>query len=155
MSAQATTVDASPPSAKKTRKRILTGDRPTAKSLHLGNYYGTLANRVKLQDEDESFFLIADYHRQPTSSWSRATWFLSAAIRSRMSSSRARLLDASTSSSGRCSQSPNRSSPKAECFQASTVLERWARASATRYSSPTIRRRSRRRSWACTRTPTA
>src|SRR5438270_12771209 len=62
MSAQATTVDASPPSAKKTRKRILTGDRPTAKSFHLGNYYGTLANRVKLQDEYESFFLIADYH---------------------------------------------------------------------------------------------
>jgi len=59
-------VDASPPSAKKTRKRILTGDRPTAKSFHLGNYYGTLANRVKLQDEYESFFLIADYHMLTT-----------------------------------------------------------------------------------------
>src|SRR5437870_7466238 len=66
MSAQATTVDASPPSAKKTRKRILTGDRPTAKSFHLGNYYGTLANRVKLQDEYDSFFLIADYHMLTT-----------------------------------------------------------------------------------------
>lgn len=66
MSAQATTVDASPPSAKKTRKRILTGDRPTATSFHLGNYYGTLANRVKLQDEYESFFLIADYHMLTT-----------------------------------------------------------------------------------------
>src|SRR6059058_2705480 len=66
MSAQATTVDASPPSAKKTRKRILTGDRPTAKSFHLGNYYGTLANRVRLQDEYESFFLIADYHMLTT-----------------------------------------------------------------------------------------
>src|SRR5438132_5213671 len=66
MSAQATTVDASPPYAKKTRKRILTGDRPTAKSFHLGNYYGTLANRVKLQDEYESFFLIADYHMLTT-----------------------------------------------------------------------------------------
>jgi len=49
-----------------TRKRILTGDRPTAKSFHLGNYYGTLANRVRLQDEFESFFLIADYHMLTT-----------------------------------------------------------------------------------------
>src|SRR5258708_31111300 len=53
-------------SGKKTRKRILTGDRPTAKSFHIGNYYGTLANRVKLQDEYESFFLIADYHMLTT-----------------------------------------------------------------------------------------
>ncbi|MHB8630558.1 MAG: tryptophan--tRNA ligase [Candidatus Limnocylindria bacterium] len=51
---------------KGTRKRILTGDRPTAKSFHLGNYYGTLANRVRLQDECESFFLIADYHMLTT-----------------------------------------------------------------------------------------
>ena len=48
------------------RKRILTGDRPTAKSFHLGNYYGTLANRVRLQDEYESYFLIADYHMLTT-----------------------------------------------------------------------------------------
>ena len=65
MSAQATVASAHP-SAKKTRKRILTGDRPTAKSFHLGNYYGTLANRVRLQDEYESFFLIADYHMLTT-----------------------------------------------------------------------------------------
>ena len=52
--------------AKKTRKRILTGDRPTATSFHLGNYYGTLANRVRLQDEYESYFLIADYHMLTT-----------------------------------------------------------------------------------------
>ena len=68
MSAQATAVGHPEPSAsgKKTRKRILTGDRPTAKSFHLGNYYGTLANRVRLQDEYESFFLIADYHMLTT-----------------------------------------------------------------------------------------
>ncbi|MBI3740292.1 MAG: tryptophan--tRNA ligase [Chloroflexi bacterium] len=41
--------------------RILTGDRPTG-ALHLGNYVGTLANRVKLQDEYEVFLLVADYH---------------------------------------------------------------------------------------------
>src|SRR5258707_12102645 len=50
---------------KKTRKRILTGDRPTGK-LRLGHYVGTLANRVKLQDEYETFLLIADYHMLTT-----------------------------------------------------------------------------------------
>jgi len=43
------------------RKRILTGDRPTGK-LHLGHYVGSLANRVRLQDEYECFFIIADLH---------------------------------------------------------------------------------------------
>src|SRR6266480_6559839 len=63
MSAQATAVPSTP--AKKTRKRILTGDRPTGK-LHLGHYVGTLANRVKLQDEYECFFLVADLHMLTT-----------------------------------------------------------------------------------------
>lgn len=43
-------------------KRILTGDRPTLDSFHLGNYVGSLANRVKLQDEYDTFILIADLH---------------------------------------------------------------------------------------------
>lgn len=41
--------------------RLLTGDRPTGK-LHLGHYVGSLENRLRLQDEYECFFLIADYH---------------------------------------------------------------------------------------------
>ncbi|NOK61421.1 MAG: tryptophan--tRNA ligase [Chloroflexi bacterium AL-W] len=45
--------------------RILTGDRPTGK-LHLGNFVGTLANRVKLQDEYDCFFLVADLHMLTT-----------------------------------------------------------------------------------------
>ena len=44
-----------------TKKRILTGDRPTG-PLHLGHYVGTLANRVRLQDEYEVFLVVADYH---------------------------------------------------------------------------------------------
>ncbi len=44
------------------RKRILTGDRPTSESFHLGNYVGTLANRVRLQEEYETFLLLADLH---------------------------------------------------------------------------------------------
>jgi len=42
-----------------TRKRILTGDRPTGR-MHLGHYVGSLKNRVALQDEYECFFIIAD-----------------------------------------------------------------------------------------------
>lgn len=41
--------------------RILTGDRPTG-DLHLGHYFGTLRNRVRLQDAGaELFVLVADY----------------------------------------------------------------------------------------------
>jgi tryptophanyl-tRNA synthetase len=41
--------------------RILTGDRPTG-ALHVGHYFGTLENRVRLQDAGvELFVLIADY----------------------------------------------------------------------------------------------
>jgi tryptophanyl-tRNA synthetase len=47
------------------RKRLLTGDRPTGR-LHLGHYVGSIANRVKLQDEYDCFFLIADLHMLTT-----------------------------------------------------------------------------------------
>jgi tryptophanyl-tRNA synthetase len=43
------------------KKRILTGDRPTGK-MHIGHYIGTLKNRVELQDEYETFILIANIH---------------------------------------------------------------------------------------------
>jgi tryptophanyl-tRNA synthetase len=43
------------------RFRVLTGDRPTG-PLHLGHYFGTLANRVRLQRSGvEVFLVIADY----------------------------------------------------------------------------------------------
>jgi tryptophanyl-tRNA synthetase len=41
------------------KKRILTGDRPTG-NLHLGHYVGSVGNRVKLQEQYESFIIIAD-----------------------------------------------------------------------------------------------
>jgi tryptophanyl-tRNA synthetase len=47
------------------RGRILTGDRPTGK-LHLGHWVGSLQNRVRLQDEYDCFFLVADYHMLTT-----------------------------------------------------------------------------------------
>ncbi|MGD8277204.1 MAG: tryptophan--tRNA ligase [Gemmatimonadota bacterium] len=47
------------------RRRILTGDRPTGR-LHLGHWVGSIANRVRLQDEFECFFIIADLHTLTT-----------------------------------------------------------------------------------------
>ncbi len=41
------------------KKRILTGDRTTGR-LHLGHYVGSLSNRVRLQDEYETFLILAD-----------------------------------------------------------------------------------------------
>lgn len=45
--------------------RILTGDRPTG-PLHVGHYVGSLANRVRLQDTYDCFFIVADYHALTT-----------------------------------------------------------------------------------------
>ena len=41
------------------KKIILTGDRPTGR-LHIGHYFGSLQNRVKLQDDYEQYIMIAD-----------------------------------------------------------------------------------------------
>lgn len=43
------------------KKRILSGMRPTG-SLHLGHLVGTLENWVRLQDEYDCFFMVADWH---------------------------------------------------------------------------------------------
>ncbi len=47
------------------RRRILTGDRPTGR-LHIGHYVGSLKNRVRLQNDYDCFFLVADYHMLTT-----------------------------------------------------------------------------------------
>lgn len=47
------------------KPRLLTGDRPTGK-LHLGHYVGTLQNRVRLQQDYESYFIVADLHMLTT-----------------------------------------------------------------------------------------
>lgn len=43
----------------KNKKRVVTGDRPTGK-LHIGHYFGSLANRVKMQDDYDEYILVAD-----------------------------------------------------------------------------------------------
>ena len=53
------------PENKSLRPRVLSGMRPTGK-LHLGNYMGALANWVKLQDQYECYFFIADWHALTT-----------------------------------------------------------------------------------------
>jgi len=45
--------------------RVLSGMRPTGK-LHLGNYLGALENWVKLQDEFDCFFFVANWHALTT-----------------------------------------------------------------------------------------
>jgi tryptophanyl-tRNA synthetase len=49
----------------KLRKRVLSGMRSTGK-LHLGNYVGALDNWVRMQDEYECFFMVADWHALTT-----------------------------------------------------------------------------------------
>jgi len=53
------------PANRSLRPRVLSGMRPTGK-LHLGNYMGALANWVKLQDQYECYFFIADWHALTT-----------------------------------------------------------------------------------------
>jgi tryptophanyl-tRNA synthetase len=51
----------SPPRNSNKKPRVLSGMRSTGK-LHLGNYVGALANWVRLQDDYECYFFIADWH---------------------------------------------------------------------------------------------
>jgi tryptophanyl-tRNA synthetase len=44
---------------------VLSGIRPTG-NLHLGNYFGAVKNFVKMQEENNCYFFIADYHSLTT-----------------------------------------------------------------------------------------
>jgi len=46
-------------------ERVVSGVRPTG-HLHLGNYFGAIRNFVKMQDNYECFFFVADYHSLTT-----------------------------------------------------------------------------------------
>ncbi len=45
--------------------RVLSGMRPTGK-LHLGHYFGVIKNWVKLQEEHETLYMVADWHALTT-----------------------------------------------------------------------------------------
>ena len=47
------------------KKKIMSGMRPTGK-LHLGHYLGVIDNWVKLQDEYDCYFSVADWHALTT-----------------------------------------------------------------------------------------
>lgn len=44
---------------------VVSGIRPTG-NLHLGNYFGAIRNFIKMQEENNCFFFIADYHSLTT-----------------------------------------------------------------------------------------
>src|SRR6476659_9093129 len=44
---------------------VMSGIRPTG-FLHLGNYFGALRNYVRMQDEYECYFMVADLHSLTT-----------------------------------------------------------------------------------------
>ncbi len=47
------------------KQRVLSGMRPSGQ-LHLGHYHGVLKNWLKLQNEYECFFFVADWHALTT-----------------------------------------------------------------------------------------
>lgn len=47
------------------KKTILSGMRPTG-ALHLGNYFGALENWIRLQDEYDCYYFVADWHALTT-----------------------------------------------------------------------------------------
>ena len=47
------------------KARVLTGYRPTG-PLHVGHWFGNVQNMLRLQDEHDAFFFIADWHALTT-----------------------------------------------------------------------------------------
>ncbi len=47
-------------------KRVLSGVKPSAEMMHLGNYFGAVRQFVELQKTEENFIFIADYHALTT-----------------------------------------------------------------------------------------
>ncbi len=53
------------PSDTRTQQRVLSGMRPTG-AMHLGHYHGALKNWVRLQQDYECFYFVADWHALTT-----------------------------------------------------------------------------------------
>ncbi|MGH9511002.1 MAG: tryptophan--tRNA ligase [Terriglobales bacterium] len=53
------------PSSPHVRRRVVSGMRATGK-LHLGNFVGALDNWVRMQDQYDCFFFVADWHALTT-----------------------------------------------------------------------------------------
>ncbi len=46
-------------------EKVLSGMRPTGR-LHIGHYFGALKNWIKLQEEYECYYFVADWHALTT-----------------------------------------------------------------------------------------
>ena len=55
----------SPPDMEKKKEIVMSGIRPTG-FLHLGNYFGAVRNYVRMQEEFECYFMVADLHSLTT-----------------------------------------------------------------------------------------
>lgn len=53
------------PSTNTKKSRVLSGMRPTGR-LHIGHYFGALQNWIRMQDEYDCFFFVADWHALTT-----------------------------------------------------------------------------------------
>ena len=59
------TRDAGTVAAPDAKGRVLTGFRPTG-PLHIGHWFGNVMNMVRLQEDHEAFYFIADWHMLTT-----------------------------------------------------------------------------------------
>ncbi len=48
------------------KKRILSGITPSGNELHIGNYFGAVAQQIALQDTHETYYFVADIHALTT-----------------------------------------------------------------------------------------
>lgn len=62
---EAASATAAAPLPRTARSRVLSGMRPTG-ALHLGHYHGALKNWVRLQDDYDCFYFVADWHALTT-----------------------------------------------------------------------------------------
>jgi tryptophanyl-tRNA synthetase len=53
------------PEGRDRKARVLTGYRPTG-PLHIGHWFGNVQNMLRLQDEHDAFFFVADWHSLTT-----------------------------------------------------------------------------------------
>jgi len=48
------------------KKRILSGITPSGKALHIGNYFGAVKPQIELQNDNETYYFVADLHALTT-----------------------------------------------------------------------------------------
>ena len=117
--------DRRPADAPHARQRVLSGMRPTG-ALHLGHYHGALKNWVRLQDEYDCFYFVADWHALTTHYEEREVieknvydmvidWLAAGLDPEQRDASSSRAACPSTPSCSRCSRWARRSAGSSAC----------------------------------------